>query len=97
MGYFSNGTEGSDYESRYCRNCSHYEGCPIWLLHLMWNYDARGVDGDETKANALDVLIPMDGTANLQCNFYDGPDPATVPPEKLYIGNVETWSKSEAP
>ena len=43
MGCFSNGTEGEDYQARYCSRCIHENaakgiGCPIWNLHLMSNY-----------------------------------------------------------
>lgn len=43
MGYFSNGTEGEDYQARYCSRCIHENaakgiGCPVWNLHLIANY-----------------------------------------------------------
>ena len=38
MGYFSNGAEGLGYVAKYCKKCVHYEGCPIWLWHLINNY-----------------------------------------------------------
>ena len=45
MAYFPNGTAGMEYESHYCFHCIHFgpeegPGCPIWGLHLDWNYDA---------------------------------------------------------
>lgn len=42
MGYFSNGTEGDSFRARYCDRCVHGAGgdlCPIWALHLDYNYD----------------------------------------------------------
>ncbi len=43
MGYFSNGSEGCDYESHYCERCRHEKpdkgGCAVWLAHLIHNYD----------------------------------------------------------
>ena len=46
MGYFSNGSEGMDYEERYCKRCIHYgpeegPGCPIWFAHLVYAYVLR--------------------------------------------------------
>lgn len=79
MGYFPNGTSGLDYESRYCEHCVHNGmdengefpdgGCPILLLHLMWNYDQCD---DDDKKLALDVFIPRseDGLSNEQCKMF---------------------------
>lgn len=47
MGYFSNGSEGLDFQGQFCFQCVNWrdlddgrgEGCPIWDLHLLWNYD----------------------------------------------------------
>jgi hypothetical protein len=58
MGYFSNGTMGEMYETRYCERCIHYSelpGCPVFVLHLVWNYDQHS---DPTKAEALEQFIP---------------------------------------
>jgi hypothetical protein len=38
MGYFSNGTEGMDYEEQYCTRCVHRQGCAVWAAQLMHNY-----------------------------------------------------------
>ncbi len=48
MGYFSNGCEGADYQTRYCERCVNYRdlhdgrgvGCPIWDAHLCYCSDA---------------------------------------------------------
>ena len=96
MGYFANGTEGDVYYAKYCANCRHDnldqdQGCPIWGLHLLWNYDQ--VDGpfdyavepmEMNEQNimrvALDSFIPMseDGLENLECKMFcpRPPDPA---------------------
>lgn len=39
MGYFSNGSEGMDYQEHYCSKCIHAakQDCPVWLLHLLHN------------------------------------------------------------
>jgi len=72
MGYFSNGTEGMDYEARYCDRCLHQEnpdgtGCAVWLAHLLYNYD----DCNNPKS-ILHILIPRtkDGIGNEQCSMF---------------------------
>lgn len=58
MGYFANGTEGEIFQGEYCAKCVHdlKQNCPIWLLHLTWNYEQFDGDGEIKKA-ALDTLI----------------------------------------
>jgi len=63
MAYFANGTVGDYYEEKYCYRCVHWStepnrGCPVYLLHLDWNYEAVGKNADATKAQALDWLWP---------------------------------------
>jgi hypothetical protein len=72
MGYFSNGCEGMEYEERYCRRCIHYgpeegPGCPIWLAHLLYNYDEAN-----NKESVLHMLIPRtpDGLDNEECKLF---------------------------
>jgi hypothetical protein len=57
MGYFSNGTEGLEYQDKYCNQCVHdlNHDCPVWLLHLVNNYTA-----DKNIREMLDSLIPRD-------------------------------------
>jgi hypothetical protein len=83
MGYFSNGSEGMDYEERYCARCVHFgptegPGCPIWGFHLQWNYDA--CDGDRPDAKpeqklkhmVLEGFIPRDKDGrNGQCKMFE--------------------------
>lgn len=79
MAYFSNGTEGMDYESRYCDNCRHMYGengdpyaCSVLELHYEFNYAQCG-KGKTAKAIAkvLNTLIPRDdrGFAK-QCTLF---------------------------
>ena len=69
MGYFSNGTEGMLYESKYCNKCAHGQGldssCPVLDLHLLFNY-AEANDPD----SMLHHLIPYDGSENLPCRMF---------------------------
>lgn len=68
MGYFSNGTEGMDYENRYCDRCIHqHSGCSIWLLHLEHNYNQS-----KEIQDMLNILIPRskDGLSNEQCTLF---------------------------
>ena len=62
MGYFSNGTEGELFEYYYCYRCIHTDfhnvgeapPCPIWMLHMNWNYEQFK---DDTKKTALNYFI----------------------------------------
>ena len=70
MGYFSSGTEGMDYQSKYCFKCSHYEDdCSVWLLHL--NFVSKS-NKHPLIREILDELIPMtdNGVWNKQCSMY---------------------------
>lgn len=85
MAYFSNGTEGMDYESRYCDNCVHFVdkqgsyACPVWNLHMEFNYD-QCKNGKTGKAIAkiLGTLIPRrdDGFAG-DCSMFVEKKPVT--------------------
>lgn len=78
MAYFSNGHEGDYYEEKYCRRCVHgwhdsppgAPMCPVWRLHMIWNYDAVGQNADETKATALNTLWPTEGVHNGPCSMF---------------------------
>lgn len=76
MGYFSNGTEGTLYEDRYCARCIHNQdpdnGCPVWGLHFLYNYDQLE---DKGLRDALTWLIPRtkDGTDNEECTMFVDP------------------------
>lgn len=69
MGYFSNGTEGDDYYSRYCAHCVHEQGereCAVWLAHLLFNRD-----GANNPESVLHVLIPRGADGfNEQCKMF---------------------------
>lgn len=75
MGYFSNGSEGSAYESKYCENCIHWiadgegetKGCPVWDVHMLYNYsNMNPVKG------FLESFIPQskDGLSNDKCKMF---------------------------
>ena len=72
MGYFSNGTEGMDYEARWCNRCQHEgppdgPGCVVWLAHILHNYKECN-----KKDSILHLLIPRskDGLSNEQCAMF---------------------------
>jgi len=70
MGYFSNGTEGMQYEDRWCAKCIHErnpddEPCAVWELHMLHNYDECNKDD-----SPLHVLIPRDGINNGRCRMF---------------------------
>jgi hypothetical protein len=77
MAYFPNGTSGMCYEEQYCANCVHGDPdgpyCPIWSLHLLYNYDQCG-KGKTAKAlkTVLETLIPetKDGLGAEQCSMF---------------------------
>ncbi len=68
MGYFSNGSEGMDYEARYCDRCIHQEPfCAVWYAHQLHNSDECN-----NKESILHLLIPLtkDGLGNKQCTMF---------------------------
>jgi hypothetical protein len=67
MGYFSNGSQGMDYEYNLCSKCRHGEQCMVWLLHLNYNYDQFK---DEKVKSILDMFIPQTKTGNDKCRMY---------------------------
>ena len=78
MGYFSNGTEGMDYEEKYCARCVHdaNHDCPVLLIHSLFNYDQLR-PGNEKLREAMSALIPRrPDTFNDQCRmFIENPKP----------------------
>ena len=76
MGYFSNGTEGERYQAQYCSRCVHDDpdkGCEIWGAHVVYLSDSKN---QPSVGGVLNMLIPMEGTTNLQCKLFY-PAPAT--------------------
>lgn len=74
MAYFATGTEGAAYQERYCLKCRHWcarrdgdpESCPVWEAHFIYNYDEC-----ENPDSILHKMIPVEGTKNLQCIFFE--------------------------
>lgn len=68
MGYFSNGSEGSSYESAVCSNCIHQDDpCVVWYAHLDRNYEECN-----NEKSILHILIPRtdDGLSNERCAMF---------------------------
>ena len=70
MGYFSCGTEGFDYQERWCFKCTHWDdekGCPVWNTHQWRNYDECN-----NPDSILHILIPRtkDGLENEKCTMF---------------------------
>jgi hypothetical protein len=70
MGYFSNGTEGMDYEAQWCDRCVHQKpddgGCAVWLAHFLHNYKECN-----NKDSILHILIPRGAQGeNEQCRLF---------------------------
>jgi hypothetical protein len=85
MAYFPNGSAGMHYTETFCSKCVNWkdngsgsEGCPIFDLHLFWNYDAcNGGQPDakpdaKAKFEALEHFIPhtKDGIGADQCKMF---------------------------
>ena len=66
MGYFSNGSEGMEYQGEWCENCIHNEDCAVLKAHMIYNYD------ECNKADSiLHILIPRDEKGyNKQCTMF---------------------------
>ena len=67
MGYFSSGTEGMDYQERWCMRCVHSgckHGCPVMRAQVFWNYDECN-----KPDSILHKMIPRtkDGLGNEEC------------------------------
>lgn len=67
MAYFPNGSSGDVFMERWCMNCIHWkldemsvtEGCPVWDLHMMGNYDqCKKTDVGNVWKTVLECLIP---------------------------------------
>jgi hypothetical protein len=74
MGYFSNGTEGLDFEETYCRHCVNMperedRGCPVWLTHLLYAYDLCNEEKHPGKV-MLDILIERDARGSQRCMMF---------------------------
>ena len=82
MAYFSNGSEGMDYEYQFCHKCVHYgdddgPGCPVMGAHMIFNSDQIDSTGEHNEEPAksihtiLNMLIPAreDGFAD-QCSMF---------------------------
>lgn len=75
MGYFSNGSEGMDYQSEYCHDCVNHRdkqdergyGCAIWDLQL---FEASEIEGYIDIDKVLNHFIPREGCNNEQCEMY---------------------------
>jgi hypothetical protein len=69
MGYFSNGTEGMDYEEKYCSRCIHSRDdekpCAVMEAHMIYNYDECN-----KPDSILHILIPRKGAYNEACRMF---------------------------
>jgi hypothetical protein len=70
VGYFSNATEGADYERTWCRKCQHGDGdsagdCAVWEAHLLANHTEC-----ERPGSPLHVLIPRGLAENAKCRMF---------------------------
>jgi hypothetical protein len=69
MAYFSNGTEGMDFEMRFCMRCIHgfdpaaneMIPCAVWSLHLQHNY----AEANNDKSFLHDLIPANKSTCNM--------------------------------
>ena len=70
MGYFPNGSAGSDYHDTFCIRCVHNQQvayCPCWAIHMQCNYEECG-----NENSLLHKMIPLDKNHNnLKCIFFE--------------------------
>lgn len=71
MAYFSNGTEGLDWQVWNCDICKHNEenGCPLLLVSEIFNYDQLS-KGQEKLKKTMDILMPRKDSKNLKCGMF---------------------------
>lgn len=99
MAYFSNGSEGIDWELRWCSQCVNYRpvkelddgtcNCPILEVHFLWN-------GDDDKRELLDHLIPMKpgGAFADKCSMFLEGDFKTVEERTNMTRRLREWNEA---
>lgn len=77
MACFVNSTESAHYQSQYCDRCQNWRdngeapGCPVWDLHLLWNYEQMEALGvSVTKREGLEVFIPGHDDRPQACRMF---------------------------
>jgi len=88
MAYFSNGSEGMDYEGHWCCRCVNQReddlghGCRVWDLHMIGNYDqCKDTEIGKLWKTVLSHFIPMreDGLFADKCRmFIEKPDAGCI-------------------
>lgn len=103
MGYFSNGSEGADWEVDNCNKCAHEgpadgPGCNVLLIHSVYNYKQK--EGSDLEA-AMNLLIPRteNGLFNKKCGMFieargDRPEACC---HNYVIGLDPRWEKCTVP
>lgn len=65
MVYFSNGTEGMILDEQ-CGKCPlHDEGCPVYGVQQLYNYDQLD-DGQEKLKDAMSMLVNEKGVCQVR-------------------------------
>ena len=59
MAYFSNSSDGYSFDEQCCACVFGEEGCPIWFVQMIYNYDACNIP---VAREILDELVKDDGT-----------------------------------
>ena len=65
MAYFSNGSEGMVFDDE-CDGCLAFNGCPIALVHAVYNYDQVG---NKDLRDAMNLLVAEKDGEYLGCQM----------------------------
>ena len=76
--YFSNGTEGDVFQSKYCYECVNWrdlkdglrEGCPVWDLHIAFNYKQFDNNDTELCLNIFGAKKSIKGVSFNKCRMF---------------------------
>ena len=69
MGYFSNGSEGVDYESKYCEKCIHFEndngdGCAVFKTKELAEQNRHLFEETDVAIDARKVSLTKEELKN---------------------------------
>jgi hypothetical protein len=98
MAYFSNGTEGIEWEQHWCTSCVNYrlvdslnDGiryCPILEAHFLWN-------GKKEMKELLDLLIPRNENGRpSKCSMWLAGNYEIVKEQSDAVKRLREWNEA---
>ena len=84
--YFSNSDMGEAFQEKQCYRCKHwrlrnkddeYPNCPIWDIHIIYNYDQMDKDKKDLR-EAMNILIDED---KWECSMFEEKEPIDLKEE----------------